>query len=346
MKIFSCTTLSGKLVRVEYNTTILDIVYDESGQPFSIRYKSSPTATGALYYYVLNAQGDVVGLLNSSGELVVEYKYDPWGNLLETIIGVDETDSKYAAYNNMGLRNPLRYRGYIYDRDTGLYYLQSRYYDPTIGRFINADTYTTTDTDGLLSTNMFAYCENNPVNRSDPTGTISHLVVGAAVGAVAGLAGQLVSDLTTSLFSGELKFSNWKTYVGAAVGGAAGGAVFAATGSSTAAGAASGFVTTFTSGALQKSETNRTWSDIIAESVCDGAASAYFGKLGDGIHLKGVTSGRNSFGAVYKSGLKKLKNHTVRKMRLKVMRKGAVYSAIGGVFTDLYYGVKQYGSSR
>ena len=193
---------------------------------------------------------------------------------------------------------------------------------------------------------MFAYCENNPVNRSDPTGTISHLVVGAAVGAVAGLAGQLVSDLTTSLFSGELKFSNWKTYVGAAVGGAAGGAVFAATGSSTAAGAASGFVTTFTSGALQKSETNRTWTDIIAESVCDGAAGAYFGKLGDGIHLKGVTSGRNSFGAVYKSGLKKLKNHTVRKMRLKVMRKGAVYSAIGGVFTDLYYGVKQYGSSR
>lgn len=118
---YKYTTLSGKLVRVEYNTTILDIVYDESGQPFSIRYKSSPTATGALYYYVLNAQDDVVGLLNSSGELVVEYKYDPWGKLLETIIGVDETDSKYAAYNNMGLRNPLRYRGYIYDREGDLY---------------------------------------------------------------------------------------------------------------------------------------------------------------------------------------------------------------------------------
>ena len=119
---YKYTTLSGKLVRVEYNTTILDIVYDESGQPFSIRYKSSPTATGALYYYVLNAQGDVIGLLNSSGELVVEYKYDPWGKLLETIIGVDETDSKYAAYNNMGLRNPLRYRGYIYDREEKLVY--------------------------------------------------------------------------------------------------------------------------------------------------------------------------------------------------------------------------------
>ena len=171
-------------------------------------------------------------------------------------------------------------------------------------------------------------------------------MVGAAVGAVAGLAGQLVSDLTTSLFSGELKFSNWKTYVGAAVGGAAGGAVFAATGSSTAAGAVSGFATTFTSGALQKSNTNRTWTDIIAEAVCDGAAGAYFGKLGDGIRLKRITSGRNNFGSVYKSGLTELKNRTAKKMRLKVMGKGTAYSIIGGVFTDLYYGVKQYGSSR
>ena len=167
---YKYTTLSGKLVRVEYNTTILDIVYDESGQPFSIRYKSSPTATGALYYYVLNAQGDVVGLLNSSGELVVEYKYDPWGKLLETIIGVDESNAKYDTYNNMALRNPLRYRGYIYDRDTGLYYLQSRYYDPAIGRFINADSFATTNIVGLLSGNMFAYCENNPVCKTDISG--------------------------------------------------------------------------------------------------------------------------------------------------------------------------------
>ena len=114
----------------------------------------------------------MVGLVNSSGKLVVEYVYDPWGKLLETKIGVAETDSKYTTYNNMALRNPLRYRGYIYDRDTGLYYLQSRYYDPEIGRFINADSYASTDATGLLSTNMFAYCENNPVMRVDPTGEL------------------------------------------------------------------------------------------------------------------------------------------------------------------------------
>ena len=209
-------------MRVEYNTTILDIVYDESGQPFSIRYKSNPTKEGVVYYYVLNAQGDVIGLLNASGELVVEYKYDPWGKLLETIIGVDETDSKYAAYNNMGLRNPLRYRGYIYDRDTGLYYLQSRYYDPAIGRFINADTYTTTDADGLLSTNMFAYCENNPIMGSDPTGEWVHIAIGAAIGTAV----QYLSDVVGNIRAGKtgvdiLKPSSpVKDYVAAAVSGA------------------------------------------------------------------------------------------------------------------------------
>ena len=167
---YKYTTLSGKLVRVEYNTTVLDIVYDEAGQPFSIRYKSKPDATGTLYYYVLNIQGDVVGLLNAAGDPVVEYEYDPWGKLLETRIVVDETEAEYEEYNNMGLRNPLRYRGYIYDSDTGLYYLQSRYYDPAIGRFINADAFASTDTNDLLASNMFAYCENNPVMYSDPTG--------------------------------------------------------------------------------------------------------------------------------------------------------------------------------
>ena len=112
----------------------------------------------------------MVGLTNSSGDLVIEYVYDPWGSLLETKIGVDESNSKYSVYNNMALRNPLRYRGYIYERDTGFYYLQSRYYDPAIGRFINADSYASTDATGLLNTNMFAYCENDPVNRSDPSG--------------------------------------------------------------------------------------------------------------------------------------------------------------------------------
>ena len=84
--------------------------------------------------------------------------------------------------------NPLRYRGYFYDTETGLYYLQSRYYDPKVSRFINPDAFATTDADGVLSANMFAYCENNPVIKEDPTGDIALttlILIGSAVFGVA-----------------------------------------------------------------------------------------------------------------------------------------------------------------
>ena len=80
------------------------------------------------YYYITNLQGDIVAILRSDGIIVAEYEYDAWGNC--TII---------QNLNNIANTNPLRYRGYYYDTDTGLYYLQSRYYDSNIGRFINAD---------------------------------------------------------------------------------------------------------------------------------------------------------------------------------------------------------------
>ena len=128
-----------------------------------------------LYYYVLNAQGDVVRIVNSSRSTVASYTYDPWGKII-------------SSSGTLADINPLRYRGYYYDSETGFYYLQSRYYDPEIGRFINADSYASTDATGLLSTNMFAYCENDPVNRSDPSGelfgTISGLIVGGLTGAL------------------------------------------------------------------------------------------------------------------------------------------------------------------
>ena len=167
---------------MEYNDREIDFIYDEDGRPYAMVYESS-TKPKCVYYYILNAQGDVVALMNEAGNVVADYTYDEWGKLI-SVTGSNTT---------MGNINPLRYRGYIYDRDTGLYYLQSRYYDPEIGRFINADTYTTTDADGLLSTNMFAYCENNPVMGSDPTGEWVHLAIGAAIGAAINVATSYVA---------------------------------------------------------------------------------------------------------------------------------------------------------
>ena len=115
---------------------------------------------GSTYYYVTNIQGDVVALLNTSGTAVVEYTYDAWGKLYSTIGTLADT---------LGEVNLLTYRGYVYDHDTELYYLQSRYYDPEVSRFINADGLVSTG-QGLIGNNMFAYCLSNPVNFADRIG--------------------------------------------------------------------------------------------------------------------------------------------------------------------------------
>jgi len=134
----------------------LRFTYDASGAPVSVTYN------GVLYYYVTNLQGDVVAILDSTGATVVTYSYDAWGKLLST---TDTTDE------NLGYHNPLRYRGYVYDNETGLYYLQSRYYNPEIGRFISADSPDYLGADGALTSyNLFAYCGNNPVMGYDPSG--------------------------------------------------------------------------------------------------------------------------------------------------------------------------------
>ena len=115
--------------------------------------------------YVKNAQGDVVVIYNSLGDLKVSYTYDPWGKLLSV-------ESDFDQYErDVSLLNPFRYRGYYYDNETGLYYLQSRYYDPEVGRFINCDDVRyigATQTE--LSYNVFAYCENEPISFIDILG--------------------------------------------------------------------------------------------------------------------------------------------------------------------------------
>ena len=154
----------GKLVQETYGDTKLDFSYDAYGNPYTFTY--SDGTISFVYHYVLNLQGDVVRLVTDDGITVATYAYDAWGN----IIDMDYT------YKAVADANPLRYRGYYYDSETGLYYLQSRYYNPKWGRFINADSYIATG-QGMLGNNMFAYCNNNPVCCIDATGTITDTTV-------------------------------------------------------------------------------------------------------------------------------------------------------------------------
>ena len=152
-------TLNGKVARetIKTNnslTAVLDFIYDESGKPFALKY-STDGATFDTYYYVLNLQGDVVKLIQANGHIVAQYTYDAWGNV--------------SSSGRLAEINPLRYRGYYYDSETGFYYLQSRYYDPANRRFINADSYQSTG-QGFIGTNMFAYCNNSPILFVDHDG--------------------------------------------------------------------------------------------------------------------------------------------------------------------------------
>ena len=148
---YNYLTLDGKVVRQTWGNNTLDIIYDNSGLPYAFKYN------GGYYIYVLNQQGDVIRIVNSTGATVAEYRYDAWGNVI------------YSS-GSMAAVNPIRYRGYFYDSETGFYYLQSRYYDPSIGRFINADSLIPSGNCSALSFNLFAYCVNNPVNLNDDGG--------------------------------------------------------------------------------------------------------------------------------------------------------------------------------
>ena len=157
----------SKIVSENRNGTVQSYFYDENGSVLGIVYG------GENYYFRKNFRGDVLAILTASGEVVVEYSYDPWGNIL-AVTG--------TLASTLGADNPFRYRGYYYDTETGFYYVSSRYYDPEVGRYLNADGYVSTG-QGILGNNMFAYCGNNPVNNCDPSGQffISALLVGGLV---------------------------------------------------------------------------------------------------------------------------------------------------------------------
>ena len=157
----------SKIVSENRNGIVQSYFYDENGSVLGITYG------GENYYFRKNFRNDVLAILNASGEVVVEYSYDPWGNILAVTGSLAST---------LGSDNPFRYRGYYYDTESCFYYLNSRYYDAKVCRYLNADGYVSTG-QGILGNNMFAYCGNNPVNNCDPSGQffISALLVGGLV---------------------------------------------------------------------------------------------------------------------------------------------------------------------
>ncbi|MBO7196527.1 MAG: RHS repeat-associated core domain-containing protein [Clostridia bacterium] len=139
-------------------------IYDESGAIIGVKYISTSAGSSwQTYFFEKNMQGDVIAVYSDTGTKLVSYRYDAWGNVTTTYHN--------GGASTLAANNPIRYRSYYYDTALQMYYLQSRYYDAKICRFINADSYVSTG-QGLTGYNMFAYCGNNPVMRVDPSGEI------------------------------------------------------------------------------------------------------------------------------------------------------------------------------
>ena len=192
--------------RLVWQSNGLEFIYDHTGVTGLI-YNEKP------YIYRKDVQGNIIAILDNSGLEVVRYNYDAWGN--HSVAVKDETCAQLAELN------PFRYRSYYYDIETKLYYLQTRYYDPEVGRFISQDGVEYAEPETINGINLFAYCGNNPVTYVDPTGEflVSFLIAlaaGAIIGGLVGVVNAYVKgeNIIGGILSGML------------IGGVLGGALF------------------------------------------------------------------------------------------------------------------------
>ena len=239
-------------------------------------------------YYVLNLQGDVIAIMNSSGTAVVKNTYDAWGNQVSYTASGSNSSILYQY-------NALKYRGYYHDKDLGMYYLNYRYYDPAICRFINADEVSVMaiEQGSLLQYNLYTYCLNNPVNHLDELGQIGiPLWPCAAIGG--GIAGGLVSAVSyvvglkgdMSKFNGIDMLKN--VGIGVVCGAAAAGIGYVESFSDRIKGIASGLIG-IVAGFNTLYSTGNSWSALCAAVAT--TASCYSG-------MKISTYGFKEFGTV------------------------------------------------
>ena len=261
---------SGKLIG---QSNGVEFIYDGNGIA-GIVYG------GSTYFYRKDAQGNITALIDSSGNVVVRYMYDAWGN--HTVRTNDGTEIAEATH--IGNINPIRYRGYYYDTEIGLYYLQTRYYDPTTGRFVTIDGIAYADPESINGLNLYAYCGNNPVMNVDPTGTfiLSLFLICLGVGLVAGaITGGVIAynegyrgwDLVGKIALGALTGA----FVGAGVGFVAGMGTAAIVGG--LASVAGKFVSDVTASVISQSWAFGTWEDY--------AVAFIFGGLLKGLKIPG-----------------------------------------------------------
>lgn len=282
----------------------MTFLHDDTGSYIGLIYE------GAEYYYMKNVQGDVIGIVDAEGVIQAVYTYEPFGKLFSI-----ETKSGFLRYDgdwSVGGMNPIRYRGYYYDYDTKLYYLNSRYYDPYVGRFLNADSQVSGVDGDIRGYNLFSYCFNNPINLSDDSGSwpnwATKLIAAVAVVAVV----TVVAAVTVATAGAGTAAA--VIAVGAAKGAAIG----------MVSGAAIGAVT----GAVNHRVSTGSWNgagtaalDGMGDGALSGAVTgAITGTASSTVKVSQAAKAWNS--GTFKSGYKSMKYHYNKHVLSKGLTKG------------------------
>ena len=268
---------------------------------------------GNQYFFRRNIFGDVTEIYDKNGVKKAEYAYDAWGTchlMLDT--------------DGVGSLNPFRYRGYYMVSCIGLYYLTTRFYDYTTGRFLNADVPSVGMESGFNipeGCNLYSYCLNNPISYVDPTGHFLSLLIGlgifVGIGAAVGGVTYAASELLSYIITGEWDWS-WGMFTGSLIGGAIGGALSFLFPAAPAylIGGITGFSTTMTGMGLQNvwEGKNYSFGQILATSFLAGAVSAFTAGITDSIKIPGLNKGRGSFQQVTRQIRTKFWNGTIKRV--------------------------------
>ncbi len=283
-------------------------LYDSYNNLTGLRVYNSGSSSATNYYVTTNVQGDVLGIYNANGDKLAGYEYDAWGNVLSV---TDANGNAITSETHIANINPFRYRGYYLDNETGLYYLNSRYYNAEVGRFLNADGYVQTG-QGMLDKNMFAYCGNNPVSRADDGGDFWHIVIGATAGA-------LISGVSTAINGGDGADILISSLSGAATG------TLAASGAGVVLQASLGALISCTTNVVQQLKTisedeTKSTTFNLGDMIFDGVVGMICGAWGGNGASYGNVGGINSaWKQLFKKGIlnKKAQSYFIKTAHMK-----------------------------
>ena len=182
--------IGSKIMKMEKVTSsgkiTMYFTYDQRDELQSV------TESNKEYYYIKDITGNIIKIKDEEGNSIVEYKYDAYGKVEKTII----------ENNNVSKYNPFIYKGYYYDEETELYYCNTRYYSPEIGRWISIDDVDYLDPESVSGLNLYCYCMNDPINYADPSG--HSVILALCLFAVSSLAMWGVSELFGAQIAGGI----------------------------------------------------------------------------------------------------------------------------------------------